>query len=169
MTAHGALWKWRAAENEGKPKPGFPSLFPGPWKSPGDSPILHSADRGCLCLKTPTKTKERSPRFALARFSLLQAHSSIRKCCGPHGDSRPTRFGLTLCFRMRSSSGLPETGRLIGSKFPKTPSGSDPSQRESRPFSEWRVTRPERVPTLFRWDLWRIGRFASTGLSDRAL
>jgi hypothetical protein len=80
MTAHGALWKWRAAENEGKPKPGFPSLFPGPWKSPGDSPILHSADRGCLCLKTPTKTKERSPRFALARFSLLQAHSSIRKC-----------------------------------------------------------------------------------------
>ena len=80
MTAHGALWKWRAGENEGKPKPGFPSLFPGPWKSPGDSPILHSADRGCLCLKTPTKTKERSPRFALARFSLLQAHSSIRKC-----------------------------------------------------------------------------------------
>ena len=65
----GALWKWRAVENQGKPKPGFPSVSPGPWKSLRDSHILHSARAEVVSRpKRPTKTKEKRERsrFALA-------------------------------------------------------------------------------------------------------
>jgi uncharacterized protein YjiS (DUF1127 family) len=63
-----------------KTKTRFPFVIPRPLEIAGRFP--HSPQRRprLPLSKNTNQTKERSSRFALARFSLLQAHSSIRKC-----------------------------------------------------------------------------------------